>query len=64
MYVIHGELDQLFPLEGMRRVTDVAIEAGTKLSFVIANGLDHYNSCMYVPYLKDAAMWLENEVWN
>lgn len=64
MYVIHGEIDELFPLEKTQNAANGAIEAGTNLEFVIADGLGHFNSCLYVPYLKEAANWLEMEVWN
>ena len=31
--------------------------------FVVADGLGHYTPCDYVPYLKDAAIWLKEIVW-
>lgn len=64
LYVIHGEEDQLFLLQSEQRFIDVSIAAGTDLEFIIAPGLEHFNSCAYVPYLKDAALWLENTVWD
>ena len=63
MYVIHGANDQLFTLPITQGYVDETINAGTDLKFVIANGLEHYNSCFYVPYLKDAATWLDTVVW-
>ena len=64
LYVIHGENDQLFRLSTQQRYIDETVAAGTDLEFIIAPGLEHYNSCAYVPYLKDAANWLENTVWD
>lgn len=64
MYVIHGENDQLFPLELTQSYIDTSIDAGTDVEFVIAEGLEHYNSCSYVPFLLNAATWLETDVWN
>lgn len=64
LYVIHGEYDQLFPLETTQEYVDVTVEAGTSLEFIIAEGLEHYNSCTYVPYLIEAAIWLETQVWE
>ncbi len=64
MYVIHGENDQLFPLELTQGYIDTSIDAGTDVEFVIAAGLEHYNSCSYVPFLIDAATWLETVVWD
>jgi predicted peptidase len=64
IYVIHGENDQLFPLELTQSYINTSIEAGTDIEFVIAEGLEHYNSCSYVPYLLDAATWLQTTVWD
>ena len=64
MYVIHGSQDQLFPLSNTQGFVDTAVEAGTDLEFVVADGLDHFNSCDYVPYLQDAVTWLQNTVWD
>ena len=64
MYVIHGQNDQLFPLEVTQEYIDISIEAGTNVEFVVAPDLEHYNSCAYVPYLMNAVIWLQTEVWN
>ena len=64
LYVIHGEYDQLFDLDTTQEYVNTAVEAGTDLEFVIAEGLEHFNSCVYVPYLRDATTWLENVVWD
>ena len=64
MYVIHGSEDQLFPLAITQGYIDTTVAAGTDLEFVIAPGLEHFNSCAYVPYLQDAADWLVNTVWD
>lgn len=64
MYAIHGENDQLFPLETTQQYVDTTRTAGTNIEFVIAEGLEHYNPCAYVPYLMDAATWLEIIVWD
>ena len=34
------------------------------VEFVIAEGLEHFNPCSYVPYVKEAANWLETTVWK
>ena len=64
MYVIHGSNDQLFPLSITQGFVDTAVDAGTDLEFVVADGLEHFNSCAYVPYLQDAVVWLQNTVWD
>lgn len=62
VYAIHGENDQLFLLNITQGFVTIAKSAGTDVQLIIALGLDHYNSCDYVPYLKDAASWLDG-VW-
>lgn len=64
LYVIHGENDQLFPLATTQGYVDASINAGSDITFVVAPGLDHYQPCDYVPYLKDGIEWLINTVWN
>jgi len=64
LYVIHGENDQLWPLNLTQEYINTTVEAGTNLEFVIAEGLEHYNSCAYVPYLVDAVTWLQTEAWS
>ncbi|WP_242155241.1 dienelactone hydrolase family protein [Aestuariivivens sediminis] len=63
LYVIHGENDQLFPLEITQGFVNESIAAGSEIAFVVASGLDHYSVCDYLPYFRDAAVWL-NTLWN
>ena len=64
LYVIHGENDELFPVEQTQEWVDATVAAGSDVTFVIAPGLGHYEPCSYVPYLKDAATWLQEVVWK
>jgi len=64
LYVIHGSNDDLFPIATTETFVNESIAAGSDIQFVIADGLEHFNSCVYVPYLEDAADWLVNTVWN
>ncbi|MGB1308449.1 MAG: dienelactone hydrolase family protein [Oceanihabitans sp.] len=63
MYAIHGENDELFPLENAQNWIDATTLSGTDVTFVVAPGLTHPEPCSYVPYLEDASAWLVNEVW-
>jgi predicted peptidase len=63
LYVIHGEEDDLFPIEVTEGYVNASKDAGTDVTFVRAPGLVHNKPCDYVPYLKDAVAWLENSVW-
>ena len=64
MYVIHGEEDDLFPLDTVQNWVDQSISVGSDIEFVVAEGLGHYTPCDYISYFQDAAVWLENEVWQ
>ena len=64
LYVIHGTEDQLFPINITKGYVSDAINAGSDITFVEAEGLEHYNPCDYVSYLQEAAEWLENTVWD
>jgi len=63
MYVIHGSEDDLFPVEITEAYVEEHKEAGTDVTFVIADGLVHNEPCTYLDELKKAVVWLETEVW-
>ncbi|WP_191859244.1 dienelactone hydrolase family protein [Hanstruepera ponticola] len=64
MYVIHGENDELFPLEDIESWIDETNGVGSDVTLDIASGLTHTEPCEYVPYLQNASDWLQNHVWN
>lgn len=64
LYVIHGENDELFPLADTQEWVEATKQVGTDVTLEIAPGLTHYEPCSYVPYLKNATDWLQNEVWD
>lgn len=64
LYVIHGENDELFPLEETKAWVDQSVEAGSSIEFVVATGLTHTEACEFVPYVQDAVDWLQNTVWQ
>ncbi len=63
LYVIHGSEDELFPLETTQELVEESIEAGSDITFVVAEGLIHVEPCTYLDELKEAVSWLETEVW-
>ena len=63
MYVIHGDEDELFPVEITQGFVEESIEAGSDIVFQVAEGLGHYEPCDYTDYFKQAVVWLEQEVW-
>lgn len=64
MYAIHGSEDDLFPLDTVQNWVQKSIAVGSDIEFVVAQGLGHYTPCEYIPYMQDAAAWLENEIWQ
>jgi predicted peptidase len=64
MYVIHGENDELFPVNETQNFVEQSVNAGSSIKFVIAPGLTHYKPCEYVSHLQDAAEWVKTEIWN
>lgn len=64
LYVIHGGDDELFPVAQTEEWVNQSIEAGSDITFVIADGLTHFEPCEYIDYLKDASVWLQTDVWN
>ena len=64
VYAIHGSEDQLFNVDITQNFVNATIDAGSDVEFVIAPGLEHFNPCDYVPYVKEAANWLETTVWK
>jgi predicted esterase len=62
-YVIHGQNDELFPLEETQSWVEATQSVGSDVTFVVAPGLGHYTPCDYVPYLQQAAVWLRDTVW-
>lgn len=63
LWVIHGENDELFPLEITQDWTEKSIDAGSDITFVVADTLSHYRPCDYVPYLQEASIWLKDSIW-
>lgn len=64
LYVIHGELDELFPFTNTETLVEQSRNAGSEIIFVKADGLDHSFACYYQPYVKDAIEWLNTSVWE
>ena len=64
MYVIHGEKDELFPIDITRKWVEESIAAGSDITFVEAPGLTHFKPCDYIDFAQEAATWLKEIVWK
>ena len=63
-YVIHGSEDNVFPYQDAIGAVEDEIAAGSEGEFVTAEGLDHFQACQYLSYLRSAADWLEDTAWD
>jgi dipeptidyl aminopeptidase/acylaminoacyl peptidase len=59
LYIIHGEADEIIPLDEVRPALDALRKEGADVRVVIVPGLSHYQTAAYVPALKKAAGWLK-----
>lgn len=64
LYVIHGEDDDFFNVDTVGYWVDQTIQAGSNVEYVVAPNLGHYTPCAYVPYIKTAALWLKEDIWE
>jgi len=59
LYIIHGEADEIIPLDEVRPALEALQKAGANVRVVVVPGLTHYQTAAYVPALKKAADWLK-----
>ena len=59
LYIIHGEADEVIPLDEVRPALEALQKEGADVRVVIVPGLTHYQTAAYVPALKKAAGWLK-----
>ncbi len=64
LYVIQGELDALFPYTNTESAVELSVATGSDITLIKAIGLGHSVPCEYLPYLKDAMVWLNDYVWQ
>ncbi|WP_299529682.1 prolyl oligopeptidase family serine peptidase [Ulvibacterium sp.] len=64
VYVIHGEVDELFPYTNTESLVELARNAGSEVELVMAAELGHFRPCDYVPYIEDAIEWVKTSVWE
>ena len=62
-YVIHGEHDDVFPLEGIQTTVTRLKDLGSDIQLHVINDFSHYSPCLYSSQLSNAVDWLKNEVW-
>jgi len=63
VYVVHGEVDELFPFTNTESLVELARNAGSDVELVKALELGHFTPCDYLTYVEDAVDWLKKSVW-
>lgn len=64
MAVIHGTEDELYDYDLAISAVETSRDMGSDITLITAEGRSHQEACLYLPYLMQAAQWLENEVWQ
>jgi predicted peptidase len=64
LFVIQGELDELFPFTNTETLVEQSRSAGSEIILVKAIGLSHNVPCSYLPYVEEAVEWLKTSVWQ
>jgi len=64
MAVIHGTEDELYDYDLAIGAIEDSRAMGSDIAIITAEGRSHQEACLYLPYLIEAANWLEIEVWQ
>lgn len=63
LYVIHARDDEVVPFAAAEEAVAAARAQGAPVEFVVVEELTHYDTAMYVTYLRDAVPWIRS-VWS
>lgn len=63
VYVIHSRADEIFSFNEMREKVQPLIDRGAAIRLRAVDGLSHYATKGFIPYLKSAIPWIK-EVWR
>jgi len=61
-YVIHGEKDELFPIDQIKRTVKSSNKNGSEIILKINAQRGHREACLYVQDLKNTIPWLEEKI--
>ncbi len=64
LYIIHGEMDELFDVNKVREDVNGSVGLGSKIKYEVLPGLSHYAACSYVDALKKMAVLVQEDVWK
>ncbi len=63
LYIIHSQMDNVMPILPTEMVVRELQKRGTAVDFVRIQGLPHYETSGYIPYLRQSVSWLV-ENWS
>lgn len=64
LYIIHGEMDELFDVDKVMADIKGSVALGSKIKYEVLPGLSHYAACSYVGALRRMAISVQNDVLN
>jgi predicted esterase len=62
LYLIHGDQDELFPLEEVKRLYQTQKTGGADIELKIVLGASHYQMDQFITPLKATIPWIKN-IW-
>lgn len=63
IYIIHGEKDEIFPLDEVKKLYSREIAAGAEIQLIIVEKANHHELTRYIPPLKSAIPWIRR-IWE
>jgi len=63
LYIIHSRMDNVMPIVPTELVVRELEKRGAVVEFVAIEGLPHYETGRYLPYLRETVAWLRN-IWT
>jgi len=66
MFVIHGENDEVFPLEVIENSINQSNINGSNIELQVAKGLGHDIETIesYIPFIKEAVNSIQENIWK
>lgn len=62
IYIIHGERDEIFPINHTRKVAEKLIENGADVRMVAIEGTSHFETHRFISHIMDAVPWIQDRI--
>ena len=63
-YIIHGEKDELFNVNKVKKAIKKSIKKGSNIKYEVIPSFSHFMGCAYINALKHNAELVKKEHWN